>query len=114
MFKITNDEALKLLVDRVESWTKDPEVVRLYKKMYENYLESGVFEENESSVMEIVDNDYVNYCSVVSRTDLGKDAKKIVKLYKDGERDISCEGLEYSYIEAVNNRENPTLFLMRC
>ena len=113
MFKITNDEALNLLVDRVESWTKDPEVVRLYEKMYENYLESGIFEEGENSIMEIVDNDYVNNCSVVSRTDLGKDAKKIVKLNKNGERDISCEGLGYSYIEAVDNEENPTLFLMR-
>lgn len=117
MFTITNEEALNLLMDRLGTWTNDKDVQNLFEKMYENYMEAGVFDENTSTVMEIVDNDYINYCKVVYAEDLSKkDLKKLVKLYKNGERDISCEsfdGIGYSFIEAVDNEENPTKFLLR-
>lgn len=117
MFTITNKEALNLLMDRLETWTNDRDTQDLYEKMYTNYIEEGVFDSNTSTVMEIVDNDYINYCEVVCTEDLSKkDLKKLVKLYKNGERDISCESFDcigYSFIEAVDNEENPTKFLLR-
>lgn len=118
MFRVNNDEALDLLMDRVSTWTDDQDTLNLFEKMYESYLDSGVFEENDSTIMEIVDNDYINFCNVVSAEDLSKkDFKKLVKLYKNGERDISCEnfdGISSSYIEAVDDEEDPTKFLLRC
>ena len=118
MFKISDDEALNLLMDRLSTWTDDKDTLDLFEKMYESYLDSGVFEENTASIMEIVDNDYINWCNVVSAEDLSKkDFKKLVKLYKNGERDISCEdfyNIGSSYIEAVDDEENPTKFLLRC
>ena len=117
MFNINNDEALNLLMDRLGTWTNDEEVKSLFEKMYENYLDEGVFDGREYSVMEVVDNDYINYCEVVCAEDLSKkDFEKLAKLYKNGERDISCEsfdGIGYSFIEAVDNEENPTKFLLR-
>lgn len=117
MLTITNEEALNLLMDRLETWTNDKDVQNLFEKMYKNYIEEGVFDGNTSTVMEIVDNDYINYCEVVYAEDLSqKDLKKLVKLYKNGERDISFESFDsigYSFIEAVDNEENPTKFLLR-
>lgn len=82
--------------------------------MYEKYLEEGVFDNNTSSIEEIVDNDYVNWCSVVHCNDFSdEDATRLVELCKSGVRDISCEGLGYSFIEAVDDEEEPTTFLMR-
>lgn len=65
--------------------------------------------------MSIVDNDYVNYCSTICKEDCSKaDWKKLVKLYEEGNRDISCEKFEdisYSFVEAMN--EDRTMALMR-
>lgn len=118
MFIVSNNEALNLLMNRLSTWTDDKDTLDLFEKMYESYLDSGVFDNNEYSVMEIVDNDYINYCNVVSAEDLSKkDFKKLVKLYKNGERDISCEDFDNigsSYVEAVDDEENPSKFLLRC
>lgn len=118
MFIVSNKEALDLLMNRLSTWTDDKDTLDLFEKMYESYLDSGVFDNNEYSVMEIVDNDYINYCNVVSAEDLSKkDFKKLVKLYKNGERDISCEDFDNigsSYVEAVDDEENPSKFLLRC
>lgn len=113
MFKLENDEALELLVNRVKYWTHDEVSIDLFSKMYKDYLESGVFEENNYTIAEIVDNDWVNNCQIVTLPDLGDDSQKVVECYKGGERGISCEDLGYSFIEAADDEENPTTFLMR-
>ena len=110
--KLDEDTALNLLTDRVRAW-RSGEVAELFDKMYENYIDSGVFEGAEFDPMVIVDNDVVNYCHVIEEGD--SDFEKIKNLYKEngGLCDISCES-NYSYIEAVNDDEDPTLFLVRC
>ena len=114
--QIDEDDLLEMLMNRVAEWTNDTEVRDLYEKMYESYVDGGVFEGAELNIMSIVDNDYVNWCSVVSEEDCTEaDWKKLVELYENGERDISCEKFEdirYNFVEAMN--EDRTMALMRC
>lgn len=110
------EDALELLIDRVRFWKKDDREVDLYAKMYEEYLESGVFGGREFNVMSIVDNDVVNYCEIVSKGD--DDFKKLLKAYQErGLGDVSDIDFDYykiSYIEAVDDEEKPEMFLIRC
>lgn len=102
LVKIDNDTALEMLLDRLEHWTHDETTHKLYEAMYENYIEGGCFEGCEFDVMVIVDNDYVNYCDVISEGD--EAYEDIKKLYEEqGCTDISCEhelNHRYSFIEA--------------
>lgn len=107
--KIDEDTALNMLCDRVDFWTDDKKTRELFYKMYENLINSGCFDGCEFDPMIIVDNDYINYCHVVS----ADECPELVKLYKAGEYNISCEGLGYSFIEAVDDEEKPGLFLVR-
>ena len=97
-------ELLEMLLNRLSYWGRD-EDRDLYEQMYQNYLDSGVFESGEFNVMSIVDNDVVNYCSVISREDYPNDYDKLLELYEKGKRDVSCEEFEelnVSYIEAIS------------
>lgn len=108
--QIDNNEALEMLMDRVRYWRDDSTTLELFEKMYQNYIDWGCFDESEFDIMQIVDNDVVNWCSVVEYGE--KDFKKLLKLYKAGERDVSCESFkEYkvSFIEAVSDDETAIL-----
>lgn len=93
--QITEDEYLDLLLDRVRVWNDDENVVALFEEMYQNYIDNGVFESNTATVMEIVDNDWVNWCDIIYSDDERYD--EILKSYNDGE--YECE---YGYVEAVD------------
>lgn len=109
---VENDEFLDMLIDRLRNWTDDPDIIELYKQMYNNYIDEGVFENTSASVSEIVDNDYINYCDVIAEGD--DDFNKLYDYYKRyGAGDCSTDFEDISYIEAVDNRDNPTLFLIR-
>lgn len=113
MFTINNDIAIDLLIERVKHWTDDSKILELFRKMYEDYLDSGCFDGYAYSIDEIVDNDYINNCEVRTLHEFDEDTQKILlNAVKNGDRDISCE-TSYSFIEAVDNEENPNLFLMR-
>lgn len=113
--KIDESTALDMLVERVEFWTKDREEIALFEKMYENAIDGGVFESAEFDPMSIVDNDWVNYCTIIRPED--KDFTKLLEIYKkDGLTDVSCEDFEeykISFIESVDNEDDPTMFLVR-
>lgn len=102
LIEIDNGQALDMLLDRLKYWTDDHTTYRLYEQMYENYIDGGIFEGGEFDVWAIVDNDYINWCTVISEGDYGYDGIK--ELYdRDGLGDISCEddlNGGYSYIEA--------------
>ena len=104
--QIDEDDLLDMLMDRVDYWTDDKEVKDLYEEMYRHSIDCGCFDGAEFDVMSIVDNDYVNWCSVISEKDCTEeDWKKLVELYEDGNRDISCEEFDEShgdFIEAMN------------
>lgn len=103
LVNIDNDMALEMLLDRLEYWTDDHTTYRLYESMYENYIDNGCFEGGEFDVMAIVDNDYVNWCTVISEGD--EAYEDIKKLYDEqGCGDISCDNEHgYGYIEAEYN-----------
>lgn len=106
-------ELLEMLLDRCDAWGISKDNKDLFEIMYQSYLDSGVFEHGEFNVMSIVDNDAVNYCDVLYKDDTNKkDFKKLIKLYKEGERDVSCEYFEDispSFIEAVSDDEERIL-----
>lgn len=100
--RIDEETALDMLMDRVEHWTDDPTTKGLFRDMYDSYISGGVFSGGDFDVMSIVDNDYVNWCTVISEGD--EAYEDIKKLYEEqGCTDISCEyelNHGYSYIEA--------------
>lgn len=109
--KIDESTALDMLCERVRFW-RSGEQAELFDKMYENYVYNGCFDGCEFDVNSIVDNDVVNYCSVVG--DDEKDFNKLLELHKQGEYDVSCEDFEeykVSFIEAVSDDE--TMILIR-
>lgn len=111
LINIDEEMMLDLLVDRVRYWTNDEDVIELFKKMYENYIYGGCFEGANLEIDAIVDNDYINYCSVISECEEGYE--DILALYeKSGLGDISCEhnlNHGYNFIEAEYNK----IFLVR-
>ena len=107
---IDEEEFLYMLLERCDAWTVSHNNKDLFEKMYQNYIDGGCFDGAELNIMSIVDNDVVNYCSIVEKGE--KDFKKLLKLYKKGEYDVSCEDFkEYriSYIEAVSDDEDRIL-----
>ena len=67
--KINEDEFLEMLLDRLEYWTSDEDVIDLYKNYYEGLIYSGCFEGCELDIMSIVDNDYTNNLIVLNKED---------------------------------------------
>lgn len=105
LVNIDNDLALDMLMDRLKFWTDDPDIIKLYESMYENYIDGGVFDSGRFDVMEIVDNDYINWCSVICPGDSCYNDIKLL-FDRDGLGDISCEddhNSGYSFIEAEYN-----------
>ena len=67
--KIDEDKLLEMLLDRVEYWTSDENVIALYRNYYEMLIDSGCFEGCEIDIMSIVDNDYINNLAYISKED---------------------------------------------
>lgn len=67
--KINEDDLLKKLLDRVEYWTSNENVIALYRNYYKELIDSGCFEGCTLDIMSIVDNDYINYLTVISKED---------------------------------------------
>lgn len=67
--KIDEDILLEMLLDRVEYWISDKDIINLYRDYYEELINSGCFEGHELNVMNTVDNDYVNNLETISRED---------------------------------------------
>ena len=63
--KIDEDDALDMLMDRLSFWTDDTTTTELFRNMYQDYLDERMFDGDNFDVMNIVDNDYVNWCAVV-------------------------------------------------
>lgn len=108
---IDNETALAMLMSRCDVWETSRENYDLYEKMYSSYIDGGVFEDTEFDTMTIVDNDVVNYTTIVHKGD--EDFDKLMELYHKDERDVSCEEFKYyvnlSYIEAVSDDEERIL-----
>lgn len=74
--------------------------------MYSNYIDGGCFDGAELDIMAIVDNDVVNYTTILEDGD--EDFQEVLELHRQSEYDISCQTC-YSFIEAVSNDEKRIL-----
>lgn len=95
--EIDEDVALDMLMDRLEYWTTDPTTTELFEQMYRGYLEEGVVGEGNFDVMNIVDNDYINWCTIVEEGDDSYDECK--EAWESGEHELE----NGSYVEAEAN-----------
>lgn len=113
LVEIDDDDLLTLLMNRLEHWDPNDIDRRLYREMYESYIDGSVFESGKFDPMIIVDNDWVNYCDVIGPGDEFYD--KVLECYeRDGLGDISTEeDAGYSYIEASTEEGGKTYFLCR-
>ena len=66
---INEDTLLEMLLDRLEFWTSNEDVINLYRDYYEGLVYSGCFEGCTLDIMSIVDNDYVNNLTTISKED---------------------------------------------
>lgn len=78
--KIDSDDLIEMLIGQLELWTHDKQTIDLYTQMYVRELEGGVFENAEFNPAVIVDNDYVNYCSIVEEGE--EDYSDILEVYE--------------------------------
>lgn len=66
---INEDTLLNALIDRVEFWTSDEDIIALYRDYYEGLIYSNSFKDCTLDIMDIVDNDYINNLAVISKED---------------------------------------------
>jgi hypothetical protein len=71
MITVKIDEGLlvEILLNRVEFWTDDNRIQDLFKDYYEKLVNSGCFEGCELDIISIVDNDYINNLTTISKED---------------------------------------------
>lgn len=67
--KIDEDTLLDMLISRVEYWTSDEYTQDLFRDYYKGLVYSGCFEGCELNIMSIVDNDYTNNLTTISKED---------------------------------------------
>ena len=84
---IDEDVLLGMLMDRVNDWTTED--ADLFEKMYENRIWGGCFEGMEFDVNSIVDNDYVNNTTIITREDEPEEWDNMVNSYNEGERYVN-------------------------
>ena len=107
--KIHKDILLNMLIDRLDYWSNsiNYEEKDLLIDTYERYIDDGIFEYCEFNLHDIVDNDVVNWCSVIKKDSISEeDWERLEKFYENGERDVSCEyfdSLGISFIESMND-----------
>lgn len=113
--KISEDILISMFAERLRYWAKDwsDEEFNLFIEMYQSYIDSCVFEDIELDIINIVDNDVSNYCQILYINDFDdeEEFKRAIKTYNEGYRDVSCDGFDFSFIEAIN--ENKGLILVR-
>ena len=66
---IDEDTLLEMLLDRLEFWISDEDIINLYRDYYEGLVYSGCFEGCTLDVMSVVDNDYINNLAAISKED---------------------------------------------
>ena len=77
--KIDEADLLDMLVDRVGYWTDDRDILKLYEQYYDSLVYDGCFDGAELDINSIVDNDYVNYLTVVDRDEYNKDREEYLR-----------------------------------
>lgn len=68
---LTTDEIVEILSNRLKNyWEAGKTAVELFSQYWENMADEGCFDgSHEFTVSEIVDNDYINNCTIVYKGD---------------------------------------------
>ena len=103
--KIKKDALIELLIDRLEMYTNDEQVITLYQKYYSGLNWDG----RCLDVMEVVDNDWFNYTKIISEGD-GEAWELAIKNYKDGFDGFSHPDLESGQFLAISDDEKMILY----
>ena len=77
--QIDEDTLLDMLMNRLETWTSDDDTLELFNKFYENRIDGGCFDGAELDVMSIVDNDYINNTSIITREEYDKERNEFLR-----------------------------------
>lgn len=81
--QMDSDDMINMLNERVGYWTDDSEVAELFDQYYTNAVENGCFDGSNFDVRSIVDNDYVNNTSIMTREEYEKAREDYIKEYMD-------------------------------
>ena len=76
---IDEETVIELLVNRVKYWDDDEDTLELFENYYTNLVEGGCFDGGTLDIMAIVDNDYVNNTSIITREDFEKDREEYIE-----------------------------------
>ena len=68
--KIAEVTLLNLLMDRLEYWTSDDDVLELYENYLEYLIDCGCFENRELDINLTIDNLYINDTSIMDKQEL--------------------------------------------
>lgn len=96
------EDVIELLMERLDSWVHDDEISNLFRDMYTKNVYNGIY--SELNVMDIVDNDYVNWCTVLYNDD--DNYEETLKAYQEG-----IFELDWGYIEAVGQGSRPIMLI---
>lgn len=77
--KIEEEDLLDMLLNRLKYWTTDKEDFELYEQYYDHMINDGCFGGAEINIMSIVDNDWVNNLSIVTREEFDKSKNDFLK-----------------------------------
>ena len=68
--RISEDDLLDLLMQRMKYWTDDTRVLSLYENYLSNLINEGIFEDISLDIMLLVDNLYINDTQIMDEEDL--------------------------------------------
>ena len=77
--RMDSDDMIEALVERLHTWTNDEDTRELFEQYYEHMVEGGCYDGREFDIMSIVDNDYVNNLSIVTREEFEEARDKYIE-----------------------------------
>lgn len=107
--KIDIDTAVEMLMERLSAWTKDSDTLKAYEQMYRENCEDGLYDGGNFDIMQIVDNDWVNWICVVDKSEVSKEDWNALKKLGRGdlsEANSSLETLDCGssgFLEVITN-----------
>ena len=90
--QIDEDDLLGLLVDRLEYWTTDTDILNLYESYLKDLVYGGCFENVNLDIRVLIDNLYINDTNIMDKEELKSndididDSEKV--LAKDIDNDL--------------------------
>ena len=106
--KIDEADLLDMLVDRVGYWTDDRDVLKLYEQYYDSMVYGGCFDDAELDINSIVDNDYVNWLTVVDREEYENDRaeflKDSIKNFIEENKDLYDEEEKADFLQELKDK----------